>query len=102
MKAHPVRRSLGAVLLAGLALSSLVGCTKDDETTPAAADTPAVTTTSVAPPPPPPPPVLWPLTGRESGAVPPHPALAVKIENSLDARPQSQLNSADLVWEEVV
>src|SRR3954447_431467 len=103
MKAHPVRRSLGAALLAGLALSSLVGCTKDDETTPAAADTPAVTTTSVAPPPPPPPPpVLWPLTGLESGAVPPHPALGVKIENSLDARPQTGLPSADLVWEEVV
>src|SRR3954470_11912264 len=103
MQAHPVRRSLGAALLAGLALSTLVGCNRDDEATPAAADTPAVTTTSVAPPPPPPPPpVLCPLTGLESGAVPPHPALAVKIENSLDARPQTGLPSADLVWEEVV
>ncbi|RBY98176.1 DUF3048 domain-containing protein [Blastococcus sp. TF02-8] len=30
------------------------------------------------------------------------PALAVKIENSPESRPQSGLNSADLVWEEVV
>jgi hypothetical protein len=46
--------------------------------------------------------VLWPLTGRESGAVLPHPALAVKIENSVDARPQTGLNAADTIWEEVV
>src|SRR5215212_10473130 len=30
------------------------------------------------------------------------PALAVKIENSVEARPQTGLNAADLVWEEVV
>jgi hypothetical protein len=46
--------------------------------------------------------VLWPLTGIESGAVPPHPALAVKVENSVDARPQTGLGAADMVWEEVV
>jgi hypothetical protein len=45
---------------------------------------------------------LWPLTGLESGTVPPRPALAVKIENSVDARPQTGLNAADTVWEEVV
>ncbi|MBY3555789.1 DUF3048 domain-containing protein [Modestobacter lapidis] len=46
--------------------------------------------------------MLWPLTGLESGPVPPRPALAVKIENSVDARPQTGLNAADVVWEEVV
>ncbi|WP_231503018.1 DUF3048 domain-containing protein [Blastococcus sp. URHD0036] len=30
------------------------------------------------------------------------PALAIKIENSIDARPQTGLNAADMVWEEVV
>jgi hypothetical protein len=30
------------------------------------------------------------------------PALAVKIENSVDARPQTGLGAADMVWEEVV
>jgi hypothetical protein len=92
------RRHVGAALLAGLALSSLVACTGDEDTA-VAASSPA---TSSAAPPPPPPPVLWPLTGLESGAVPPRPALAVKIENSIDARPQTGLNAADVVWEEVV
>jgi hypothetical protein len=76
-----------------------VSCGGGDEKSAAAAST---TVTPSSTPPPPPPPVLWPLTGLESGAVPPHPALAVKIENSLDARPQTGLNSADVVWEEVV
>lgn len=46
--------------------------------------------------------VLWPLTGVEVDAVPARPALAVKIENSVAARPQSGLNAADVVWEQVV
>jgi hypothetical protein len=48
--------------------------------------------------------VVWPLTGvpsKKDTAVN-RPALAVKIENSVDARPQTGLNSADIVWEEVV
>jgi hypothetical protein len=75
----------------GVALATSVACGFETPT-PAAAGT---TTT-------PPPPVHWPLTGLESGQVGPRPALAVKIENSVDSRPQSGLNSADVVWEEVV
>jgi DUF3048 family protein len=93
-----VRRRVGAVLLAGVALGSTVSCGSSAE--PASAATQAPTSTST--PPPPPPPVYWPLTGLESGAVPAHPALAVKIENSLDARPQTGLGAADIVWEQVV
>lgn len=63
---------------------------------------PSTTTPQPPPPPPPPPPVHWPLTGVESGAVAAHPALAVKIENAVSSRPQTGLNSADMVWEEVV
>ena len=44
----------------------------------------------------------WPLTGVPVDAVADRPALAVKIENSIDARPQTGLNAADVVWEEVV
>jgi hypothetical protein len=44
----------------------------------------------------------WPLTGIPVAAPENRPALAVKIENSIDARPQTGLNAADLVWEEVV
>jgi len=100
---HPqlTRRRFGAVLVAGLGLGSLAAC-DSDATAPAATSAPATTTTPPPPPPPPPPPVLWPLTGLESGPAPPRPALAVKIENSFDARPQTGLNAADVVWEEVV
>ena len=48
-------------------------------------------------------PAVWPLTGLpvgDDGAV--RPSLAVKIENSKDARPQTGLEQADMVWEEVV
>ncbi|MFW3171353.1 DUF3048 domain-containing protein [Geodermatophilus sp. CPCC 206100] len=44
----------------------------------------------------------WPLTGVPTDAVPDRPALAVKIENSVDARPQTGLGAADVVWEQVV
>jgi hypothetical protein len=44
----------------------------------------------------------WPLTGIPAEAVADRPALAVKIENSVDARPQTGLNAADVVWEQVV
>ncbi len=45
-----------------------------------------------------------PLTGRPdpTGATRSHPALAVKIENTPEARPQAGLDDADVVYEEVV
>ncbi|MFV2145681.1 MULTISPECIES: DUF3048 domain-containing protein [Isoptericola] len=45
---------------------------------------------------------VWPLTGVEADEVADRPALAVKIENSREARPQTGLEQADMVWEEVV
>ncbi len=53
----------------------------------------AVPTPSVAP--------TWPLTGVP-GEVANRPAIAVKIENTRQARPQSGLESADVVWETIV
>jgi hypothetical protein len=96
-----LRRRVAAALLVGAALTTSVACSAEEKT-PTATSTSATTEPPPPPPPPPPAPVLWPLTGVESGAVPPRPALAVKIENSVDARPQTGLNSADMVWEEVV
>ena len=43
-----------------------------------------------------------PLTGEEISKVPSRPALAVKVENYPDARPQAGLQSADIVYEEPV
>lgn len=47
-------------------------------------------------------PVTWPLTGVVTDAVASRPAVAVKIENTAQARPQSGLDSADVVWETIV
>lgn len=53
---------------------------------------------------PPPPPPLCPLSGvvAPDGKVPHHPALAVKVENAPESRPQAGLNDADVVVEEPV
>ena len=93
-----VRRSRGSgiVLLVGMALVGSTSCGSADPV-PVAAVTP-----SAALPPPPPLPTLWPLTGLDSGGALDRPALAVKVENSVEARPQTGLGAADLVWEEVV
>ena len=60
----------------------------------------APTTTTTAPPAP-----TCPLTGTPvpgGGAVPLRPALAVKVDNYPDARPQSGLDKADVIFEEPV
>jgi hypothetical protein len=49
-----------------------------------------------------PPTPTCPLTGEEVDAVPRRPALAIKVENAPEARPQSGLNDADVVVEEPV
>lgn len=97
------RRVLGVT--AGLAALLLVttGCNSSSDLHAQVAATTKTTSTSAAPTTtPPPPPVVWPLTGVPTTALVSRPALAVKIENSIDARPQTGLNSADMVWEEVV
>jgi Protein of unknown function (DUF3048) N-terminal domain/Protein of unknown function (DUF3048) C-terminal domain len=55
------------------------------------------TTTTTAPP-------VAPLTGLAdpSGIAQTRPVLSVKVENTPDARPQSGLEAADIVWDEVV
>lgn len=46
-------------------------------------------------------PPTWPLTGV-TGEIATRPALAVKIENTSQARPQTGLEQADMVWETIV
>jgi hypothetical protein len=93
--------ALGAALAVAVVLLASVGCTSSADRPKASATTTSARPTP-SPTPPPPPPVLWPLTGVVSTAPVDRPALAVKIENSIDARPQTGLNAADMVWEEVV
>jgi len=47
-------------------------------------------------------PARWPLTGVAAPDVVVRPALAVKIENPPEVRPQTGLDQADMIWEEVV
>lgn len=90
--------------LAGLACAALLvlgACTSDGEDSPspvANASEPDPTETQE------PPPDWCPLTGEDppSGVDVSRPAVAVKIENSPSARPQSGLERADLVFEERV
>ncbi len=100
----------GAVgALVALALLTTSACGVGEPTAPPTVTAaPDVTVPKAAPPdpvkPPAPKPVVWPLTGKPTGTkkVPARPAVAVKIENSTAARPQTGLQQADIVWEQVV
>ena len=99
-----------AVLLLTLAALVAAGCssagkaaapaptstTKPPETT--TTTEPPTTTTTTAPPPPP----TYPLTGRPAtdAGIAGRTAVAVKIDNIVDARPQAGINAADVVYEE--
>jgi hypothetical protein len=82
----------------------LTACSGDNETPPPT--TPTVTADATVDPnktavPEPVLPTTWPLTGVEA-EVADRPAVAVKIENTAAARPQSGLEAADVVWETIV
>lgn len=92
------RQILAAGLLTPLGL--LAGCSQD---TPKGVGSPATPTSTPSPDPSPTPTPepTWPLTGR-TGDIASRPAMAVKIENTAAARPQTGLQQADVVWEELV
>lgn len=104
----PVRARASWGALAATVVSTsllLAGCSSDPE--PAAPTTPTaeVTEDATADKSAAPEPVLpttWALTGVPSAELVNRPALAIKIENSREARPQTGLEFSDVVWEEVV
>lgn len=97
----PTRRAVSAALLSAVALG-VAGCSSSGRTA-APADRPTPTPSPEPTPTPTPEPARWPLTGIEvDGDVPDRPALSVKIENSPEARPQTGLDQADVVFEELV
>src|SRR5581483_9092225 len=88
----------GWTALGGLALGAtvLAACSSSPAAHPSAQG-PGTTTSSTTTAPPAPP--TCPLTGQPvpgGGAVPARPALAVKVDNYPDARPQSGLDKADV------
>jgi Protein of unknown function (DUF3048) N-terminal domain/Protein of unknown function (DUF3048) C-terminal domain len=99
--ARPTRPRLLTAAGLGLLLA-LGGCSGDPSDAPVPATEAAdVAVDKVAPPQPVVPPA-WPLTGVVAQDVVNRPALAVKIENPPEVRPQTGLDQADVVWEQVV
>ncbi|WP_188781287.1 DUF3048 domain-containing protein [Marmoricola endophyticus] len=89
---HP--RLLAPALVVALALG-VSACGKDEKQ---AAPEPSSSATPTAPAK-----QYWPLTGQEiTGALPTHPPVAVKIDNTESSQPQIGLNKADLITEELV
>ena len=86
------------ILLAGGGIALAVSSSRGKTTPKGAPNIPVVTTTTAPSGPP------CPLTGEPTSAsgVPQRPALAIKVDNYPQARPQSGLNQADLVFEEPV
>jgi hypothetical protein len=99
---HTTRRQLRRA--AGLAVAAallVTGCSQGGQPAPQASTVaPTLEPTKAAAPDPVVPPT-WPLTGV-AGEPANRPALAVKIENTATARPQSGLEQADVVWETIV
>lgn len=87
-------RRVAALTIAALALA---GCASS---APREVATPAGGPTTVAPAPQAVP--TWPLTGVPVEDAEERPAVAVKVENTAMARPQTGLEEADVVWEEMV
>jgi hypothetical protein len=103
MHSHPLRRhtSLSLLALAGLSGLVLSACSSSSAAHKVADPTTSTTTTTTTPP------VVQdcPLTGAPvpgGAAIPARPALAVKVDNYPDARPQSGLDKADVIYEEPV
>ncbi|HWS58580.1 MAG TPA: DUF3048 domain-containing protein [Actinotalea sp.] len=103
---HPARSRARTArgLLAGVAVLALglAACAAPaPEAPPPVTVTPTIEPSRTTPPEPVVP-VVWPLTGVETPEVAARPAVAVKIENTPVARPQTGLDSTDVVWETIV
>ncbi|MGN6300692.1 MAG: DUF3048 domain-containing protein [Angustibacter sp.] len=94
----PRRRSVTGVVVAAVAVGLAAGACSGKAAVPRPTTaSPSSTATTATPQP-----VVAPLTGVPVTAVAARPALVVKIENSSAARPQTGLDRADLVVEELV
>ena len=89
------RPIMAATATLAIALSLLASCGR-------ATVHKAVRATTTAPPTTAAPPPVAPLTGQLVTAVNPRPALSIKVDNSPPARPQTGLDRADLVTDELV
>ena len=95
-----LRGRLGALAAVGTVLALAACGSSTGEAAPAVTERADVTADKQAVPVPDVP-ATWPLTGVE-GTPDQRPSLAVKIENTAAARPQTGLEQADVVWETIV
>lgn len=104
-RAAPRRSTQSVLVVAALTLLALLGTAACAPPEPVIPD-PITVTPTIAParvlPPEPQVPIVWPLTGVPTEEVAARPAIAVKVENTSAARPQTGLESADVVWETIV
>lgn len=101
----PVRRRApwGALAATVVSASLLVaGCSSDSDPASSTAEVTMDATSDKSAAPDPALPTTWALTGVTSSELVNRPALAIKVENSREARPQTGLEYSDVVWEEVV
>lgn len=91
-----------AAVVASVSVAALGACGGEPaETPPPVTVSPDIESTRTTPPEPVVP-TTWPLTGVQTAEYVSRPAVAVKIENTSQARPQSGLESADVVWETII
>jgi len=88
----------GAVAVVVLAGGAIFALTRSDSKNEAEPEATTSTTTTTVPLP------VWPLTGLPDAKAngPARPAIVVKMDNSPDARPQTGINEADVVYELLV
>jgi hypothetical protein len=89
----------GSLVVVALAAGGIVLLTRSTSHQEAAPEPETTTTTATTVPLP-----RWPLTDLPDAAAsgPAHPAIVVKMDNSSDARPQTGINQADVVYELLV
>ena len=99
------RAQWGAIASAVLSASLVLAGCSSPASAPAVTPTAEVTADATAEKSAAPEPVLpatWALTGMPASEPVNRPAVAIKVENSREARPQTGLEYADVVWEEIV
>jgi hypothetical protein len=116
MMTNTRRTATRRIALVAVLAGSIVGCSSSNDTAtssiaPSTSDTvertttvPPTTVAETAPPTTIPAEPVYPLTGlpKADAAAGSWPAMVVKIDNNSRARPQSGLNAADIVFEEIV
>ena len=100
--ARPTHRRPFVAIVAVCAVLALAGCAAAAPEVPAPVTQGPDIAADKGAPPAPVVPATWPLTGIAAGDIVSRPALAVKIENDPSVRPQTGLDQADVVWEELV